>query len=422
MRLPQSFAQPFSTRVLSIITTTIFVSMLPLCARAATRQLTCAPSSLRFGSVLIGQTETQVVVLTNGGETSVTVSAMSSTTTEFTLSGITLPLTLPPGQSTALNVTFAPIATGGTGGEATFTSNASNPNLQLQLAGAGVKSDPVTASPSIASFGNVAVGASSTLAATLTNHRSSNVTLSSVQTTGNGFSLSGPAFPITLGGGQSLTLSVTFAPQSAGASGGSVFVTGPGLVIPLTGTGTTLGQLTITPSLLNFGDVPEGTTQTEPITMSAAGASVTVFSDSSSNSQFVLDGASLPFTIPAGQSLSLNVGFTPQGSGTVTGSLSFTSNASNSVDVESLTGIGTVTNYRVSLWWNASTGVVGYNVYRSTAATGTYAKINSTLDANTAYTDSTVVAGNTYYYEATSVNSSGQESTPSTPPVQAVVP
>jgi hypothetical protein len=259
------------------------------------------------------------------------------------------------------------------------------------------------------------------LAATLTNHRSSNVTLSSVQTTGNGFSLSGPAFPITLGGGQSLTLSVTFAPQSAGASGGSVFVTGPGLVIPLTGTGTTLGQLTITPSLLNFGDVPEGT-QTEPITMSAAGASVTVFSDSSSNSQFVLDGASFPFTIPAGQSLSLNVGFTPQGSGTVTGSLSFTSNASNSVDVESLTGIGTVTNYRVSLWWNASTGVVGYNVYRSTAATGTYAKINSTLDANTAYTDSTVVAGNTYYYEATSVNSSGQESTPSTPPVQAVVP
>jgi fibronectin type 3 domain-containing protein len=44
------------------------------------------------------------------------------------------------------------------------------------------------------------------------------------------------------------------------------------------------------------------------------------------------------------------------------------------------------------------------------------------LNANTAYTDSTVVTGLTYYYEATSVNASGQESSLSTPAVQATVP
>ena len=66
--------------------------------------------------------------------------------------------------------------------------------------------------------------------------------------------------------------------------------------------------------------------------------------------------------------------------------------------------------------------MAGYNVYRSTTPTGTYAKINSTLDPNTAYTDTTVVAGQTYYYAATSVSSGGQESTKSTPPVQAAVP
>jgi len=116
------------------------------------------------------------------------------------------------------------------------------------------------------------------------------------------------------------------------------------------------------------------------------------------------------------------VAFAPQTSGTLSGSLSFVSNASNPQATESLTGIGTVTAYSVNLFWNTSSDVAGYNVYRSATPTGTYSKINSTLDPNTAYTDSTVVAGQTYYYAATSVSSSGQESSRSTPPVQAAVP
>jgi fibronectin type 3 domain-containing protein len=66
--------------------------------------------------------------------------------------------------------------------------------------------------------------------------------------------------------------------------------------------------------------------------------------------------------------------------------------------------------------------VAGYNVYRSTSANGTYAKINSTLDLNTTYTDGTVASGATYFYEATALNSSGHESVPSTPPVVATIP
>jgi fibronectin type 3 domain-containing protein len=146
-----------------------------------------------------------------------------------------------------------------------------------------------------------------------------------------------------------------------------------------------------------------------------------VTSDSSSNSQFVLAGAAFPLTIAAGQSSSFNVAFKPTSSGAESASLTFASNASSSQTVESLTGTGTTTTYSVSLSWNASSNVVGYNVYRSTASNGTYAKINSSVDANTAYTDNTVLSGQTYYYEATSVNSSGQESAP-TPPVEASVP
>jgi hypothetical protein len=398
--------------------------MLPLCVRAATPQLTCKLSGLRFGNVLIGQNETEVVVLTNGGQTSVTVSAMKVSNAEFSASQLRLPLSLSAGQSVPINVTFSPTVTGWTGGWVIFTSNASNPTLYVELQGTGAKSGTLAASPSTVSFGQVAVRASSTRSVVLTNLRTYKVTISAWQATGSGFSVSGPALPITLNGGQSITLRLTFAPQSAGMSGGSVFVPGPALNVPLSGTGTTTtaGKLTIAPALVSFGDVNVGATGIQAITLSASGASVTVSSDASSNSQFVLNGASLPFTIAAGQSKSYNVSFAPKVSGTVSGSLSFTSNAGTSQMLESLTGIGAVQQHSVNLSWNASTGVVGYNIYRSTSSNGTYAKINSTVDANTAYTDGAVAAGQTYYYEATGVNSSGQESGRSTPPVQASIP
>ena len=58
--------------------------------------------------------------------------------------------------------------------------------------------------------------------------------------------------------------------------------------------------------------------------------------------------------------------------------------------------------------------VIGYNVYRGTTS-GKYSKLNSSLDANTAYSDNTVASGVTYYYAVTAVNSKGEESSYSSP-------
>lgn len=425
MRLPQSIHRPLSVRPAHFLTSAAIILLLgivPVTAGGATTQLVCTPTDLRFGAIVVGQSQTLLVAVTNSGETSVTVSAVTVTNSEFTTSSLGLPLVLPAGQSMNLSVTFTPTAIGWIDGTIKFSSNASNPALVFDVRGTGVSSDPVTASPSMVPFGQVAMGSTSTVPLVLTNARSWKVILSAVQTTGSAFSLSGPTLPLTLDPGQTATFNVTFAPQSAGATGGSLFVSGPALDIPLTGTGTAPGQLVIAPAPLNFGDVPDGTTETLPITLSAAGTSVTVSSVSSSSAQFVLDGASFPFTIAGGQSVSFNVAFTPKNSGTDSGSFLFVSNASNSQALESLTGIGTVTPYSVNLSWDSSPDATGYNVYRSTNPSGTYSKINSTLDPNTAYTDSTVAPGQTYYYEATSVDSSGKESTRSTPPVQAAVP
>jgi len=186
-QLPQPITQSLSIRVSSIITLTAFVTLFTLGTRAVAQQLTCTPTSLRFGNVTVDRTETQLAVLKNSGHTSVTVSATKLSGREFSLSHLTLPLHLSAGQSVVLNVKFAPTATGWTGGKVTFTSNALNSTVQLALGGTGVTREAVKVNPSSISFGEVALGGSSKVSVVLTNTRSWKVTLVALYTTGNGF-------------------------------------------------------------------------------------------------------------------------------------------------------------------------------------------------------------------------------------------
>ena len=407
MRLPQSSSRFLSTLIVVGV-------ILTLRSQVVAQQLVCSPASVGFGSVDIGQSETQLVVLTNTGQTSATISAISSTNSNFAVSGEILPVVLAAGESAGFNVTFSPTATQWTGGQITFTSNASNPSLKLSAGGVGVRSTALSAAPESLSFGQVAVGSSSTLAVVLTNTRTWGVTLSALQTVGSEFSFKAPALPLTLNGGQSITLNVTFKPQSAGPTGGTVVITGPGVqTVPLNGTGATVAaaQLSLGTAVLNFGDVNVGSTTTLPSTLTATGGSVTVSSATSNSTQFSITGASFPLTIAAGETVQFDAVFSPSKSGTFSGSLTFSSNASDPQVSESVNGTGVTQQYSVNLSWSpsGSASIAGYNVYRGTVL-GAYSRINSSLDENTAYTDSTVASGVTYYYVATTVNTSGQES------------
>jgi hypothetical protein len=79
--------------------------------------------------------------------------------------------------------------------------------------------------------------------------------------------------------------------------------------------------------------------------------------------------------------------------------------------------------HAANLSWTASTTPnVTYNVYRATAATGPFTTpLNSSPITGTTYTDTTVQAGQTYYYVATAV-ANGIESADSSPPVPATIP
>src|SRR5208282_1161044 len=327
MRLPQSlFVRTVHSFTIGMAI--LLLGMVPVGAAAATSQLACTPSNLQFGDIVVGQTETLLVTATNNGQTSVTVSGITVGNSEFTTSSLSLPLVLLPGQSVDLNVSFTPMAMGWTGGRIKFISNASNAILQLEVEGTGVSSEAVTASPSMVSFGQVAIGTISTVPVVLTNARSWKITLSGLQIAGGGFSMSGPTFPLTLGVGQSVTLNVAFAPQSVGTTGGSLFVPGPALVIPLTGTGAAPSQLTANPGSVNFANVQMGSSQTQSATLTnSGGSSLTVSQATLTGTGFTLGGLTLPLTLGAGQSSTFSVAFAPQTAGSSSGNVAFTSNA-----------------------------------------------------------------------------------------------
>ena len=395
---------------------------------------TLSPSqaSLDFSNVLIGSKQTIPETLTNAGGSSLTITQATASGAGFSFSGLSLPLTLSPGQSSpAFNVVFAPQAAGTVSGNLAITSNASNPTLDISLSGTGATSvvqPTLTPTQSSLSFGSVQVGNNKSLSETVTNTGGSLATISQDTLSGSAFTVTGLNPPVTLSSGQSLTFSVIFTPPSASTLSGNLALTSnasnPTLNIPLSGTGTAPGQLSVTSSLA-FGNVVVGTSANLPASLSATGATVTITSVNLSSSEFTLSGITFPATLAAGNTLPFTVTFTPQATGTASGSASFASNASNSPSLLSLGGTGTAPPvHTVQLSWTASTSsnINGYNLYRGTSASGPFTQINPSLISNTSYTDNSVVDGTTYYYEATAVDSNNQESAKSTPAAQAIIP
>jgi hypothetical protein len=409
-----------------------------LFAATAAGQLVVNPSTVNFGSVQMGSSVSQSVVLSNALSSNLTISQATVSGTGFAFSGLGMPTTLAPGQSVSLTTTFAPQSGGSVTGGVSLAysfpktksrgkgSPNSNATATLYLTGTGTGPGQLIANPNSLNFANVQVGGNLTLMDSLTNTGGASVTILQASVTGTGFGMSGLNVPLTLNPGASVTFSTIFAPQSPGSTSGSINVTSDAsntaLTVPLSGTGTSQGQVALTPVALDFGNVTVGANASRASSLSASGASVIVSSASVSDVEFSLTGISFPLTIAAGQSVPFTLTFAPQTSGTATAVLSITSSASNA-PTEALGGNGVAPPpHGVSLSWsNAGPGTVGYNVYRGSTSGGPYNKVNSALDATPAYSDDSVLAGQTYYYVATAVDGSGMES-PYSNEAQAVIP
>src|SRR5207249_2362334 len=242
-----------------------------------------SPASLSFGSVQVGDTKSLQETLTNSGGSTVSVTQANSTNAAFVVSGLTLPLTLGAGQSASFNVSFNPQSGGPASGKVSVLSDASNSTLDISLSGTGTTPGVLGVTSSSLSFGSVAINSTGSKTESLTNSGGTAVKVSQANVTGTGFSITGLALPLTLNPGQSFTFGVNFAPTSAGSVSGSIgFVSdasNPNLSVTLSGTGASVGQLTVSPATLSFGSVIVGQNKTMSATLSATGANVTISSE-----------------------------------------------------------------------------------------------------------------------------------------------
>src|SRR2546422_800684 len=306
-------------------------------------QLSARPASVAFGNVTVGSRSTQAIGLSNTGSVNLTVSLGGATGPGFSISGLSFPLILPPGQSSTFSVQFAPTATGIVSGSVSLVSDAPNSPGTIALSGTGVQPQLSVAPPSV-SFGNVLVGSTGVQNLTLTNSGSASLTIAQGSFTGAGFSISGPTFPLTLPPGQSSTFSVQFAPTATGSVSGSISLVGNAptstCTLALSGTGVQ-PQLSVAPPSVSFGNAVVGTTNTQTITLTNSGtADLTISHATVTGAGFSISGLTFPLTLTAGQSSTFSVQFAPTATGSASGGVSLVSNAPNSPSTIALSANG----------------------------------------------------------------------------------
>lgn len=383
--------------------------------------LTGSPTSMSFGNVQVGLNSSQTETLKNTGGENLTVSTATFSGLGFSSTGLTLPLTLVPNQSTTFAVVFAPATAGAASSTLSIGVSGSSTTLNVALSGTGVTPATLSATPASLTFTNVQTGQSQTQTETVKNTGGMNATISQATVAPADFSISGLTTPVTLTPGQSATFSVKFAPTSAGTSTGSVMIdsdaTNPALSIGLSGTAVSPSPGTLSVSSVNVGSVVVGTSGTQTGTLSATGASVSVSSVSLSGadpSEFSISGVTFPVTVTTSTPVSFTVNFTPGSSGAASATASFASTATNTPTASTLSGTGTPAPvHTVLLSWTASStsGITSYNVYRAlygTSSCGSYSNIGSTASTITQFTDSVVADGKTYCYATTAVDASGE--------------
>jgi hypothetical protein len=218
--------------------------------------LTLAPSSLNFGTVLVGTNSTQSVQLTNTGTSAITMGILSATTNltaaagDYTVAAgscLQPGLTLAPTTSCTVQVAFAPTQPGTITGTLSIASSASTLPLVVGLTGVGVQSH-MQILPTSLSFGPIAVNSPSSLSLTLFNNGTAPITGVALSATGD-YAVTVPCPVSTLAPGGSCGVTVTFTPAKIGAENGTLTVsssdaTSPDAV-PLTGTGFVNGTFTL---------------------------------------------------------------------------------------------------------------------------------------------------------------------------------
>jgi len=318
---------------------------------------------LDFGSVVVGRSETLNAVILNRTAFGVRVTDATIGSSEFQIVAPALPVSIRPGQSVNFQVQYTPQSAGAATTTAAVATTAPQDSTSFALTAQAVVAGTLTPSATSISFGSTAVGQSTTKPEVFTNTGSTSVTVSQLTVTGADFQISGVTLPFTLDAGQSQSFNVVYSPKAAGTSTGSIAVNSDvamtvksngrsrlrprdtqtqNMTIALSGTATGgTGTMAASPASVSFGNVQVNSTLSSTVVLNNTGSSsVTVSQAAVTGTAFTMSGMSIPATIGAGQSASFSVTFAPKASGSATGNVAITSNASNTSFNVALSGAG----------------------------------------------------------------------------------
>ncbi|HZW91181.1 MAG TPA: choice-of-anchor D domain-containing protein, partial [Myxococcaceae bacterium] len=303
-------------------------------------------SLVNMGTVDVGSSASGQVVFTAVRAT--TVTSVSSTSAEFTTGAPSpaFPATLAQGGTLTIPVTFTPTQVGirstaivvqadGAPVSAPVTGIGRRPEAALQVA------------PTVVSFGGAAVNTQVSGTLTISNVGGAPLVINGVSSPGAPFSASGPPAPgSTLGAGQSVTVTLTFAPTAVGMFSDQVVVDSSAgqETVPLTGTAAVAGNLVLDPGSLQFGTVAVGQSKVLSFQISNNGGSRVTVTKSKppglavgfTNQDNLQEGS----TIDAGETKTLHVQFAPTQGGAATDHWTINADGNQGVLTLELTGTG----------------------------------------------------------------------------------
>ncbi len=263
------------------------------------------PTGLSFAPQKAGTVSTpQVFTVYNIGSTTVTVTGITSSATQFVITG-TFPVTINTGQFVNFPVTFNPTTAKAYAGSATVMITGL-PNSKVTFNGTGTSSTAIaTLSQKSLTFASQPLGTSTSQALTITNTGTTSFKVTGVTLT---FPFSQTGFSgtsTTIAAGKSLTMQVAFFPTSVGVANGTMQIVYDSLApagVSLSGTGAAATALTVS----NYHTLPSATVS------------------SAYQANLAAAGGTAPYTWALASGSTLPLGLTLSSSGMISGTLDST--------------------------------------------------------------------------------------------------